>query len=70
MYPAVPGFFSAFWMVPTNPDAHYRSEIDIVEIVGGDPSNIHMTYAYDDRDQYYEVNRGPNDNGACPVRDY
>jgi hypothetical protein len=71
-YPPVPGFFTAFWMLPTNPTYEYRSEIDIAEILGGDPSTVYMTYHYNDRQQDYEVNSAPdkNDNGACPVRDY
>jgi len=69
-FPAIPGFFTAFWMLPTDPSYEYRSEIDILEILGGSPENVNMTYAYDDRNQAYKVNRGPNDNGACPVRDY
>jgi hypothetical protein len=71
-YPPVPGFFTAFWMLPTNPTYEYRNEIDIAEILGGDPSNVYMTYHYDDRQQKYVVNSAPdkNDNGACPVRDY
>jgi hypothetical protein len=71
-YPAVPGFFTAFWMLPTNPTYEYRSEIDIVEILGGEPDIVYMSYHYDNRDQKYEVNVAPdeNDNGACPVRDY
>ena len=40
-YPAVPGFFTAFWMLPTDPTYEYRSEIDIVEILGGYPANIY-----------------------------
>lgn len=68
--PADPGFFTAFWMVPTNPEYKYRSEIDIAEIEGSDPDSIHMTYAYDDREQSFKVNEGPDANGACPARDY
>jgi beta-glucanase (GH16 family) len=69
-FPAVPGLFTAFWMVPTDPTFKYRSEIDIVEILGGDPENLYMTYAFDNRSQLHKVNEGPNNNGACPVRDY
>jgi hypothetical protein len=73
-YPAVPGFFTAFWMLPTNPTYEYRSEIDIAEILGGHPDSVFMTYHYDNRTQDYKVNNfpeeGPPDNGACPRRDY
>jgi Glycosyl hydrolases family 16 len=71
-YPAVPGFFTAFWMLPTNPTYEYRNEIDIAEILGGKPDTVYMTYHYDNRDQKYEVNKAldENDNGECPVRDY
>jgi hypothetical protein len=71
-YPPVPGFLTAFWMLPTDPTYEYRSEIDIAEILGGDPSIVYMTYHYDDRQQKYEVNSAAdkNDNGRCPVRDY
>jgi beta-glucanase (GH16 family) len=69
-YPAVPGFFTALWMLPTDPTYEYRSEIDIVEILGGDPRSVFMTYAYNDRTELHKVNKEPPDNGACPVRDY
>jgi hypothetical protein len=71
-YPAVPGFFTAFWMLPTNPTYEYRTEIDIAEILGGEPDIVYMSYHYDNRNQKFEVNTasGEPDNGACPVRDY
>lgn len=69
-FPAVPGFFTAFWMLPATPDYHYRSEIDIAEILGGSPSNVFQTYHYDERRQSYKVNGEGPDNGACPARDY
>ena len=69
-FPAVPGFFTAFWMVPSDPTFDYRSEIDIVEILGSDPTSVFMTYAHNDRTQLYKVNKQPQDNGSCPVRDY
>lgn len=70
MFPAKPGFFTAFWMLPTDEQYKYRSEIDIAEVVGGDPMSLFMTYHHDDRKQAYRVNSGARDNGACPVRDY
>jgi hypothetical protein len=71
-YPAVPGFFTAFWMVPTEPTYQYRSEIDIAEILGGEPDIVYMTYHYGNREQKFEVNGGSDeyDNGKCPARDY
>jgi len=38
-FPGTPGFFTAFWMLPTNPSFSYNTEIDIVEILGGHPAN-------------------------------
>jgi hypothetical protein len=74
-YPAVPGFFTAFWMVPTDPTFDYRTEIDIVEILGGQPENMFMSYSYNNRTDSYNVNKiadsgESEDNGTCPVRDY
>jgi beta-glucanase (GH16 family) len=78
-YPAVPGFFTAFWMVPANPTYEYRNEIDIAEILGGEPDTVYMTYHYDNRDHKFTVNDQKSavegssdkpDNGACPVRNY
>jgi hypothetical protein len=70
-FPATPGLFSAFWLLPADPTTHYRSEIDIAEILGGHPSKVHMTYAYHDRNDSYAVSSptSPN-NGVCPTRDY
>jgi hypothetical protein len=69
-YPAVSGMFTAFWMLPTDPSYTYRNEIDIVEILGGNPDTIFMTYHYNDRTSRHSVNAGDNNNGACGVRDY
>lgn len=69
-FPAEPGFFTAFWMLPANPGYEYRSEIDIAEILGGEPMNVFQTYHYDNRTRSYRVNGEGPDNGACPVRDY
>ena len=57
-YPAVPGFFTAFWMVPTNPTYEYRTEIDIAEILGGEPDIVYMTYHYDNREQKLRGQQG------------
>ncbi len=69
-FPAIPGFFTAFWMMPATPTYDYSSEIDIAEILGGDPSSVYQTYHYDGRKEAYRVNSKNHDNGACPVRDY
>lgn len=69
-FPAQPGFFTALWMLPTNPDYKYGKEIDILEVLGGDPRTLYMTYYYGEREQRYRVNAGIDDNGACPVRDF
>ncbi len=68
--PATAGLFTAFWMLPTDPDFNYQTEIDIVEILGGDPASVFMTYAYNGRKELYKVNKGPGDNGDCDVLDY
>ena len=69
-FPATQGFFTAFWMLPTATDYNYRSEIDIVEILGNDPTTIFMTYHYNDRSQSFAVNDGVGNNGDCEVKDY
>lgn len=69
-YPGVSGFFTAFWMVPTDTGFNYRSEIDIAEILGGQPSTVFMTYHYNDRTQSYSPNSGFNNNGACAVSNF
>jgi hypothetical protein len=69
-FPATRGFFTAFWMVPANPSYDYRSEIDIVEILGNDPRTIFMTYHYNNRSQSHSLNSGTGNNGSCPVKDY
>src|SRR5690349_9869086 len=45
-FPAVQGFFTAFWMLPADPSYTYRSEIDIVEILGNDPATLFIWYLY------------------------
>lgn len=69
-FPGTRGFFTAFWMLPANTDYEYRSEIDIVEILGDDPESIFMTYHYNDRSDSHAVNSSTKNNGACPVKDY
>jgi len=69
-FPATQGFFTAFWMLPADPSYAYRSEVDIVEILGDDPRTIFMHYHYNNRSQSHAVNQGKGNNGACPVKDY
>lgn len=69
-FPATQGFFTAFWMLPADPSYSYRSEIDIVEILGDDPNTIFMTYHYSGRGSSHAVNQGKRNNGDCPVKDY
>ena len=68
-FPGTPGFFTAFWMLPTEPSYSYDTEIDIVEILGGYPDSIFQTYHYNGRSQSHTAS-GMHDNGACPVKDY
>lgn len=68
--PATPGFFTAFWMLPADPSYSYATEIDILEVLGNDPSTMWMHYHYGDRGSSYTPNRGLRNNGACEVRDY
>jgi beta-glucanase (GH16 family) len=69
-FPGTPGFFTAFWMLPADPSFNYRSEIDIVEILGGFPDTIFMHHHYNNRSSSYSPNKGLHNNGACQVKDY
>jgi hypothetical protein len=69
-FPATRGFFTAFWMLPADPSYNYRSEIDILEMLGDDPTTMFMTYHYNNRGSSYNVNRGKFNNGACAVKNY
>jgi len=69
-FPGTPGFFTAFWMLPADPNFNYNTEIDIVEILGGFPDSIFMTYHYNNRSSDYTPNTGTHNNGACAVKDY
>ena len=64
------GFFTAFWMLPTDTSYTYRTEIDILEHLGHDPETMFMTYHYNNRTTSFAVNSGARNNGACPVKDY
>lgn len=69
-FPGVKGLFTAFWMLPADPSYSYQNEIDIVEILGYDPSQIWMTYSYNNRSQSFEPNSGIGNNGDCAMKDY
>jgi glycosyl hydrolase family 16 len=64
------GFFTAFWMLPTDTTYTYRSEIDILEHLGHDAETMFMTYHYSNRSTSFAVNSGVGNNGACPVQNY
>lgn len=46
------GFWPAFWMLPAQPD--YPTEIDIFEMLGGDPSTIYMSNHWRDAGQHHQ----------------
>jgi glycosyl hydrolase family 16 len=69
-FPGTAGFFTAFWMVPADPSFNYRTEIDIVEILGGFPETVWMHYHYNNRSSSHRVNAGTGNNGACQARNY
>ena len=69
-FPGTPGFFTAFWMLPTNPSFTYNTEIDIVEILGGFPDSVFMTYHYNGRSSSFTPNNGLHQNGVCQTKDY
>ncbi|MFG2043172.1 family 16 glycosylhydrolase [Dactylosporangium sp. NPDC048998] len=69
-FPATRGFFTAFWMLPTDPTYNYRTEIDILEELGNDPTTMFMTYHYNNRDTSFSGNSGQYNNGHCAVKDY
>jgi hypothetical protein len=69
-YPATQGFFTALWMLPADPSYDYKTELDILEEMGDDPSTMYMTYHYDDRKVRWAVNTGKRNNGKCAVKDY
>jgi hypothetical protein len=69
-FPATQGFFTAFWMLPADPSFNYQYEIDILELLGDDPTTMFMTYHYNNRDTSYPVNAGKFKNGKCATKDY
>lgn len=69
-FPATQGFFTAFWMLPADPSYDYATEIDILEVLGHDPTSMFMTYHYADRTRSYTANSDPRKNGSCADKDY
>ncbi|WP_433609040.1 glycoside hydrolase family 16 protein [Dactylosporangium sp. CA-139114] len=69
-FPATQGFFTAFWMLPADPSYNYKTELDILEEMGDDPSTMYMTYHWDDRKESMHVNTGKKNNGKCAAKDY
>jgi beta-glucanase (GH16 family) len=69
-FPATQGFFTAFWMLPTDTSYNYRSEIDILELLGDDPTTMFMTYHFNDRGDSYTPNNGKYNNSNCAVKNY
>jgi hypothetical protein len=70
-FPATQGFFTAFWMLPTDTTYNYQTEIDILEELGHDPKQMWMTYSYGpNRSLSFEPNTGIGNNGACAYTDY
>ena len=64
------GFFSAFWMLPNSANYSYDTELDIAEVLGGNPNTVFMTYHYNGRSTSYTPNVGNGNNGACQAKDY
>lgn len=68
--PTTQGFFTALWMLPSDPSYAYQTEIDIVEVLGYDPATMYMNYHYgSNRSQNFTANQGTGNNGACAVED-
>lgn len=68
--PGTQGFFTAFWLLPADTLYTYSYEIDIIEVLGNDPTTIYMTYHYNNRSNHYTPNSAVGSNGACAVLDY
>ncbi|MFI5913013.1 family 16 glycosylhydrolase [Dactylosporangium sp. NPDC051541] len=69
-FPATQGFFTAFWMLPTDTSYNYKTELDILEELGDDPSTMYMTYHYNNREESFAGNSGKHNNGKCAAKDY
>lgn len=72
-----PGFFTAYWMLPSKKDYNYEWEIDILEQLGGQNKTMFQTYHYTPglangvaRNTSWTPNDGLNNNGKAPVLDY
>jgi hypothetical protein len=68
--PGTQGFFTAFWMLPAEPSYDYATEIDILEALGHDPTDMEMHYHYANRTKSYSPNGDSGKNGACADLDY
>jgi beta-glucanase (GH16 family) len=69
--PGTQGFFTAFWMLPDDPTYSYNTEIDILEALGSDPTDMEMHYSYNNRSMSYTPNySSAGKNGACADLDY
>jgi beta-glucanase (GH16 family) len=69
--PNTQGFFTAWWMLPTDPNFNWAYEIDILEALGHDPTDMEMHYHYNNRSVSYTPNfNAQGKNGACADLDY
>ena len=68
--PNTQGFFTAWWMLPANTSYTYPYEIDILEALGHDPTDMEMHYSYNNRSSSYTPNYTSGKNGACADLDY
>ncbi len=72
--PSTQGFFVAWWMLPADPSYTYtynghRYEIDILESLGSDPTDMQMHYSWGPDPDYYSPNEA-HKNGSCADMDY
>ncbi len=78
------GFFTAWWMLPAdtsfsyhydasgtaNDNGPFRYEIDILEMLGHDPTDMEMHYSWADASSAYYSPNDAHKNGACANLDY
>lgn len=65
--PTGQGLWPAFWLLPTRHES--LPEIDVMEIVGDDPSSLHMNFHYSDEEGNY--NRARNTwTSPVPLTDW
>ena len=57
-------------MLPANTSYTYPYEIDILEALGHDPTDMEMHYSYNNRSSSYTPNYTSGKNGACADLDY